>query len=124
MDNQAHSGKIKINLRNDASIKECKDPNVSGHGEYTAQMIITTFLSIITPLCLIAFHSFCPPLAESYAREFFDVVVAFVCLLSLLLCGRSILRGILLQHVCLDKHGTHQSTDQGSDLLKLCMCAK
>ncbi|XP_067472030.1 mucolipin-1b isoform X1 [Thunnus thynnus] len=67
MDNKAHSGKIKITLQNQASIKECKDPNVSGH-------------------------------AESYAREFFDVVVAVVCLLSLLLCGRSILRGILLQH--------------------------
>ncbi|XP_070778681.1 mucolipin-1b [Enoplosus armatus] len=67
MDNRAHSGKVKIRLQNQASIKECKDPNVSGH-------------------------------AESYAREFFDVLVAFVCLLSLLLCGRSILRGILLQH--------------------------
>lgn len=67
MDNRAHSGKVKISLHNDASIKECKDPNVSGH-------------------------------AESYAREFFDVLVAIVCLLSLLLCGRSILRGIVLQH--------------------------
>ncbi|XP_070837245.1 mucolipin-1b isoform X1 [Chaetodon trifascialis] len=67
MDNRAHSGKVKISLQNQASIKECKDPNVSGH-------------------------------AESHAREFFDVLVAFVCLLSLLLCGRSILRGILLQH--------------------------
>ncbi|XP_040918667.1 mucolipin-1b [Toxotes jaculatrix] len=67
MDNTAHSGKIKISLQNQASIKECKDPNVSGH-------------------------------AESYARQFFDVLVAIVCLLSLLLCGRSILRGILLQH--------------------------
>ncbi|KAM6957488.1 mucolipin-1b [Aplochiton taeniatus] len=67
MDNQAHSGRIKIDLHNRASIKECKDTNVSGH-------------------------------AESYAREAFDVLVAFVCLLSLLLCGRSIFRGILLQH--------------------------
>ncbi|XP_068593104.1 mucolipin-1-like [Cebidichthys violaceus] len=67
MDNKAHSGKVKIHLQNQASIKECKDPNVSGH-------------------------------AESYAREFLDVLVAFVCLLSLLLCGRSILRGIVLQH--------------------------
>ncbi|XP_029913087.1 mucolipin-1b isoform X1 [Myripristis murdjan] len=67
MDNKAHSGRVKISLQNQASIKECKDPNVSGH-------------------------------AESYAREFFDVLVAFVCLLSLLLCGRSILRGVLLQH--------------------------
>ncbi|KAM4535396.1 mucolipin-1-like [Fundulus diaphanus] len=66
-DNKAHSGKVQIFLQNQASIKECKDPNVSGH-------------------------------AESYARELFDVVVATVCLLSLVLCGRSILRGILLQH--------------------------
>ncbi|XP_037545273.1 mucolipin-1b [Nematolebias whitei] len=66
MDNKAHSGKVKISLQNQASIKECKDPNVSGH-------------------------------AESYALEFFDVLVMIVCLLSLLLCGRSILRGILLQ---------------------------
>ncbi|XP_017271984.1 mucolipin-1b [Kryptolebias marmoratus] len=65
-DNRAHSGKVKISLQNQASIKECKDPNVSGH-------------------------------AESYALEFFDVLVAIVCLLSLLLCGRSIVRGILLQ---------------------------
>ncbi|XP_029945488.1 mucolipin-1b [Salarias fasciatus] len=67
MDNRAHSGKVKISLRNEASIEECKDPNVSGH-------------------------------AESYARQFLDVLVAFVCLLSLLLCGRSILRGVVLQH--------------------------
>ncbi|XP_021413816.2 mucolipin-1 isoform X2 [Oncorhynchus mykiss] len=36
--------------------------------------------------------------AENYAREAFDVLVAVVCLLSLLLCGRSILRGVILQH--------------------------
>ncbi|KAG7504977.1 mucolipin-1-like [Solea senegalensis] len=67
MDNRAHSGKVKISLQNQASITECKDPNVSGH-------------------------------AENYAREFFDVLVAVVCLLSLLLCGRSVLRGIVLQY--------------------------
>lgn len=51
---------------------------------------------------LIAFDPFyfCPLFsAENYAQEFFDVLVAIVCVLSLLLCGRSILRGILLQHV-------------------------
>ncbi|XP_060921221.1 mucolipin-1b [Labrus mixtus] len=36
--------------------------------------------------------------AENYAREFFDVLVAIVCLLSLLLCGRSIVRGVVLQN--------------------------
>ncbi|KAJ3600714.1 hypothetical protein NHX12_031691 [Muraenolepis orangiensis] len=36
--------------------------------------------------------------ADSYAREVFDVLVAVVCVLSLVLCGRSILRGVVLQH--------------------------
>uniref|UniRef100_A0A3P9IDJ9 Mucolipin 1a n=1 Tax=Oryzias latipes TaxID=8090 RepID=A0A3P9IDJ9_ORYLA len=66
LDNKAHSGKVKIWLENKATIKECKDPSVSGH-------------------------------AENYTRVAFDVAVAVVCLLSLLLCGRSILRGIMLQ---------------------------
>lgn len=39
------------------------------------------------------------PPAENYARVAFDVAVALVCMLSLLLCGRSILRGIMLQQV-------------------------
>lgn len=68
LDNKAHSGKVKIWLENDASIKECKDPSVSGQ-------------------------------AENYSRMAFDIIVAVVCLLSLLLCGRSILRGIILQQV-------------------------
>ncbi|XP_072319556.1 mucolipin-1a isoform X2 [Eucyclogobius newberryi] len=66
LDNKANSGKVKIWLKNDASIKECKDPSVSGQ-------------------------------AENYSRMAFDIIVAVVCLLSLLLCGRSILRGIILQ---------------------------
>lgn len=66
LDNKAHSGKVKIRLENEASIKECKDPSVSGH-------------------------------AENYTRLAFDVAVALVCILSLVLCGRSILRGIMLQ---------------------------
>lgn len=37
--------------------------------------------------------------AENYTRVAFDVSVALLCLLSLLLCGRSILRGIILQQV-------------------------
>uniref|UniRef100_A0A8B9HKL5 Mucolipin 1b n=1 Tax=Astyanax mexicanus TaxID=7994 RepID=A0A8B9HKL5_ASTMX len=66
-DNRAHSGKVKISLRNQAVITECRDPNVSGH-------------------------------KENYLRVAFDVLVAVVCGLSLALCGRSILRGIALQH--------------------------
>uniref|UniRef100_A0AAQ6AJE6 Polycystin cation channel PKD1/PKD2 domain-containing protein n=1 Tax=Amphiprion ocellaris TaxID=80972 RepID=A0AAQ6AJE6_AMPOC len=83
MDNRVHSGKVKISLLNEASIKECKDPNVSGRGDYV--------------------------------REFFDVLVAMVCVLSLLLCGRSILRGILLQHeyVQFFKHKLGRSVSWG-----------
>lgn len=33
LDNKAHSGKVRISLENQAFIKECKDPSVSGHGE-------------------------------------------------------------------------------------------
>lgn len=33
LDNRAHSGKVKIHLENQAKIKECKDPSVSGQGE-------------------------------------------------------------------------------------------
>ncbi|KAI7810975.1 mucolipin-1a isoform X2 [Triplophysa rosa] len=67
LDNKAHSGKVKISLDNKASIKECRDPSVSGH-------------------------------AESYARVWFDVIIAVVCILSLVLCSRSIIRGIVLQN--------------------------
>ncbi|XP_036070046.1 mucolipin-1a isoform X1 [Oryzias melastigma] len=66
LDNKAHSGKVKIWLENKATIKECKDPSVSGH-------------------------------AENYTRVAFDVAVAVACLLSLVLCGRSIVRGVMLQ---------------------------
>ncbi|KAA8585602.1 hypothetical protein FQN60_004296, partial [Etheostoma spectabile] len=31
MDNSVHSGKVKIRLQNEASIHECRDPNLSGH---------------------------------------------------------------------------------------------
>ncbi|XP_029011441.1 mucolipin-1a isoform X2 [Betta splendens] len=66
LDNKAHSGKVKIRLENQPTIKECKDPSVSGH-------------------------------ADSYSRLAFDVIVCIMCLLSLVLCGRSIIRGIVLQ---------------------------
>ncbi|CAL8332087.1 unnamed protein product [Lota lota] len=67
LDNKAHSGKVKIRLENQATIKECKFRSVSGQ-------------------------------VENYARLGFDLAVALVCVLSLVLCGRSILRGIVLQN--------------------------
>ncbi|XP_029917356.1 mucolipin-1a isoform X2 [Myripristis murdjan] len=66
LDNKAHSGKVKISLDNQASIKQCKDHSVSGQ-------------------------------AQSYTHVAFDVIVALVCMLSLVLCGRSIMRGVMLQ---------------------------
>ncbi|CAB1344892.1 unnamed protein product [Coregonus sp. 'balchen'] len=44
-----------------------------------------------------AFIKECKDPTENYTRLTFDVVVAIVCMLSLVLCGRSILRGIILQ---------------------------
>lgn len=42
LDNKAHSGKVKIRLENQASIKECKDPSVSGHGETPHGRVVGT----------------------------------------------------------------------------------
>uniref|UniRef100_A0A8C5WM06 Mucolipin TRP cation channel 1 n=1 Tax=Leptobrachium leishanense TaxID=445787 RepID=A0A8C5WM06_9ANUR len=66
-DNQAHSGKVKIDLDNEATIKECKDPSVYGR-------------------------------ADNHSRLAFDVFVILCCVLSFILCTRSILRGLRLQH--------------------------
>ncbi|XP_063787733.1 mucolipin-1-like [Pseudophryne corroboree] len=66
-DNQAHSGRVKIQLENDATIKQCKDPSVYGRG-------------------------------DNYSRLVFDVFVIISCILSFILCGRSIVRGLKLQN--------------------------
>lgn len=60
-----------------------------------------TVLGVMPSLCLTktALRASLPPPAENYTRLAFDVAVALVCMLSLLLCGRSILRGIMLQQV-------------------------
>lgn len=56
---------------------------------------------------------FKPP-AENYSRLAFDIIVALVCMVSLLLCGRSILRGIMLQQVrkvCYNQRGGKRVTE-------------
>ncbi|XP_018422456.1 PREDICTED: mucolipin-1 [Nanorana parkeri] len=70
-DNQAHSGRVKMQLDNDATIKECKDP------------ILSYFSS--------------PP-GDNHSRLAFDVIVILSCVLSFILCGRSIVRGLRLQN--------------------------
>lgn len=47
LDNKAHSGKVKIRLENEASIKECKDPSVSGHGEMNGWMGLVVAIEIL-----------------------------------------------------------------------------
>ncbi|XP_069823783.1 mucolipin-1 [Dendropsophus ebraccatus] len=66
-DNQAHSGRVKIQLDNDATIKECKDPSVYGRG-------------------------------DNHSRLAFDIIVIISCILSFILCARSIIRGLKLQN--------------------------
>ena len=57
MDNMAHSGKVKISLQNQASIKECKDPNVSGHGECWMSLNGHIWLWISADLSVIFFST-------------------------------------------------------------------
>uniref|UniRef100_A0A8D1GVF9 Mucolipin TRP cation channel 3 n=1 Tax=Sus scrofa TaxID=9823 RepID=A0A8D1GVF9_PIG len=67
-DNRAHSGRIKISLENDISIRECKDWHVSGSIQKN-----TRYMMI------------------------FDAFVLLTCLASLTLCARSVVRGLQLQ---------------------------
>lgn len=63
--------------------------------------VLDSCAGVMPSLCLAktALRASLPPPAENYTRLAFDVAVALVCMLSLLLCGRSILRGIVLQQV-------------------------
>lgn len=97
LDNKAHSGKVKISLDNQASIKECRDPSVSGHGK--TQLPHISFFTLWIFFIYACTHAVSLSPADSYARVWFDVAVILVCILSLLLCGRSIIRGIILQNV-------------------------
>ncbi|XP_043116026.1 mucolipin-3 isoform X2 [Puntigrus tetrazona] len=65
-DNRAHSGQIKISLSSDVQIKVCKDWNVSGSNLHYQLIVL------------------------------FDCVVICSCLLSLILCTRSVYNGVLL----------------------------
>ncbi|XP_036046491.1 mucolipin-3 isoform X2 [Onychomys torridus] len=67
-DNKAHSGRIKISLDNDISIRECRDWHVSGSIQ-----------------------------KNTHYMMIFDAFVILTCLSSLVLCARSVIRGIKLQ---------------------------
>ncbi|XP_051555499.1 mucolipin-3 isoform X3 [Myxocyprinus asiaticus] len=84
-DNQAHSGQIKISLSSDVNIKVCKDWNVSDSTD-------NHFLLIVL----------------------FDCVAICACLLSLVLCTRSVYTGILLQF----EYTTHVSIQHGKTVCR------
>ncbi|XP_077326148.1 mucolipin-1 [Lithobates pipiens] len=87
-DNQAHSGRVRIQLANDATIKECKDPSVYGRG-------------------------------DNHSRLAFDLFVILSCILSFILCARSILRGLKLQNEFAHfVHSHHSLTVSVSDRLE------
>ncbi|XP_066121055.1 mucolipin-3 [Saccopteryx bilineata] len=67
-DNKAHSGRIKISLDNDISIRECKDWHVSGSVQ-----------------------------RNTHYMMIFDAFVILTCVASLILCFRSVIKGIQLQ---------------------------
>ncbi|KAL1022760.1 hypothetical protein UPYG_G00031950 [Umbra pygmaea] len=78
--NQAHSGRIKVDLDNDVDINECRDWKVTGASPK----------NIYFPLL-------------------FDCLIIVTCIASLILCTRSVLKGIQLQFeyrdFCLVRHG-------------------
>ncbi|XP_066124864.1 mucolipin-2 [Saccopteryx bilineata] len=87
-DNKAHSGKIKIYIDSDANIEECKDLNVSGSVQKSAQYVLV-----------------------------FDAFVIVICLASLILCTRSIILALRLRkrflNFFLEKYKRHVcSADQ------------
>lgn len=110
-DNKAHSGRVKIRLDNRADIKECKDPSVFGRGR--SHKDTTKVASVPSGCQRAAWGAQGAPgwLSSSLRRAtvrlagdnsfrlFFDVVVILVCSLSFILCARSIIRGVMLQHV-------------------------
>uniref|UniRef100_A0A3B5B3Q1 Mucolipin-3-like n=1 Tax=Stegastes partitus TaxID=144197 RepID=A0A3B5B3Q1_9TELE len=67
-DNRAHSGEIKVHIENDVRIYECRDWNVEGTSGKNDYLLLV-----------------------------FDSVVILACLTSLVLCTRSVIRGIHLQ---------------------------
>ncbi|XP_060940585.1 mucolipin-3-like [Limanda limanda] len=67
-DNHAHSGKIMVDVENDVRIYECRDWNVEGTSG-----------------------------KNDYLLLWFDSVVILACLTSLILCTRSVIKGIQLQ---------------------------
>ncbi|XP_062962467.1 mucolipin-3 isoform X2 [Cynocephalus volans] len=67
-DNRAHSGRIKISLDDDISIRECKEWHVSGSIQ-----------------------------RNTHYMMIFDAFVILTCLASLILCVRSVIRGLQLQ---------------------------
>ncbi|XP_068175152.1 mucolipin-3 [Antennarius striatus] len=66
--NQAHSGRIKVDLDNDVSINECKDWKVTG--AYSRNIFLTVL---------------------------FDCLIVVMCITSFTLCTRSVINGIQLQ---------------------------
>ncbi|XP_055486757.1 LOW QUALITY PROTEIN: mucolipin-3 [Leucoraja erinacea] len=68
-DNKAHSGRIQIGLDSDISIRKCKGRHVTGGVQ-----------------------------RNSHYMVIFDGFIVGICLISLVLCTRSIVNGIKLQH--------------------------
>ncbi|XP_078790376.1 mucolipin-3 isoform X2 [Oryzias latipes] len=67
-DNRAHSGKIKVDVKNQVRIYECRDWNVEGNSGKIDYLLVL-----------------------------FDTVVIVACFTSLILCSRSVIKGIQLQ---------------------------
>ncbi|GAB5575220.1 mucolipin-2 isoform X3 [Prionailurus iriomotensis] len=108
-DNKAHSGRIKISLDNDISIRECKDWHVSGsrlksklheervhswkYGHEFNYRLSTTENFGTEPENGLT-YSF---QKNTHYMMIFDAFVILICLASLILCLRSVITGLQLQ---------------------------
>ncbi|XP_027883753.1 mucolipin-3 isoform X2 [Xiphophorus couchianus] len=81
--NQAHSGRMKVDLEMDVEINECKDWKVIGA---SARKIYLTVM--------------------------FDCLIVITCITSLVLCTRSVIKGILLMF----EYSRHCRTHSGRDV--------
>lgn len=80
--NQAHSGRMKVDLETDVDINECKDWKVTGASP-----------------------------RKIYLTEMFDCLIVITCIASFALCTRSVIKGVLLMFEYVHHCKTHSGKD-------------
>lgn len=90
--NQAHSGRIKIDMEQDVSISECRDWEIIGACECLSKRVCGENHSVLRQWFLSAAQAL-------YLSEVFDSLIIVTCITSFILCTRSVISGFRLQCV-------------------------